>query len=262
MSESSLAVLTLNIASPSRPRAENLLDWLSERPEQIFVLTETGASSGSEVIAERLRAAGWLVQAPAPGDGERGVMVCSRLVVRPQPAPVSYLRERVEVVSVDGIEVIGVYAPSRDATAARIARKRRFLAELFTVIGEGSTKRRVLIGDLNIVERSQRRDGGFFEWEYELYEDLPRLGWLDAYRTLYPDRVEQSWVDSEGRGYRFDHTFITADLLESTSRCEYVHAPRENELSDHSAMVVELAGVSAEALEVDSSLSEGPPSLF
>ena len=264
MSDESLAVLTLNVCSPSLERAERQLEWLDKRPEHVFVLTEISGGAGSELIAERLRGAGWSVHFSTPRDRERGVMVGSRVTVGSDgDAPATYLPERVQTVSVGGVEVIGVYAPSRDESVEKTARKRRFLAELLTALGERRPARTILIGDLNIVERSDRgADRVFQDWEYELYEELPAIGWMDAYRALHADRVELSWADSDGRGFRFDHTFITADLRERLGRCEYIHETRENDLSDHSAMVIELKGVAAKRLEVDLSLAEGPPSLF
>jgi exodeoxyribonuclease III len=264
MSEQRLSILSLNVCCPSVPRAERQLDWLGGRSEQVFVLTEVGAASGSALLAERLRAAGWVVRAPVPSDGERGVMICARVAIGEEhPPPVSYLRERGETVSVGNIEMIGVYVPSRDDSPTKVARKRRFLTELLTALEEREPCSMVLIGDLNIVERTQRgADRVFQEWEYELYEELPNLGWLDGYRFLHPDRVEVSWADSEGHGFRFDHTFITADLCDNLVRCEYLHETRDDNLSDHSAMLIELGGVPFQELDVDSSLTAGDPSLF
>jgi len=264
MDEQNLSVLTLNVCSPSLPRAERQLEWLDGRPEQVFVLTELGTGAGSELLLARFRESGWALRARRPTEGERGVMIASRLDPGSENPVTTYLPERIAQVSVGGFEVIGVYAPSRDESAERIARKRRFLAELLTLLGEREPVAMVLIGDLNVVERSGRgADRGFQEWEYELYEELPRIGWMDAYRALHPDRVEISWADTEGRGHRFDHCLMTTDLGQRLRRCEYIHETREGELSDHSAMVVELAGVGpGTPLAVDPSLSAGPPSLF
>ncbi len=264
MTEPSLSVLTLNVCSPSLSRAERQLKWLGSRSEQIFVLTEVGTGAGSELLVERFRGSGWATRSRSPSAGERGVLIASRLDPGETEPISAYLPERIAQVSVAGLELIGVYAPSRDDSAARVARKRRFLAELLTALGAREPSAMVLIGDLNVVERSGRAvDRGFQEWEYELYEELPERGWLDAYRVLHPDRVEISWADSEGRGHRFDHCLMTADLRSSLRRCEYLPETRERELSDHSAMVLELQGAAASVgLEVDRSLTPGPPSLF
>ncbi len=45
-----LRVLTLNVASPSTARAERQLAWLSERPEQVLVLTELSSGAGSRLL--------------------------------------------------------------------------------------------------------------------------------------------------------------------------------------------------------------------
>jgi exodeoxyribonuclease III len=263
MAKESLTILTLNVCSPSVSRAEHQLEWLEERPEEVFVLTETSGGKGSEILADRLRSAGWAVAGGTPLGRERGVLIASRVALSAGETSVVYLPERVMAVAIGRLEIIGVYTPSRDESAEKVARKRRFLAELLTVVGAGKVQDRVLIGDLNIVERGQHSAGGVFrDWEYELYDELPALGWLDAYRVLHPERVELSWVDGDGRGYRFDHTFITADLREQMLRCEYVHETREADLSDHSAMVIELTGVKFETLDIDQSLGAGPPSLF
>jgi exodeoxyribonuclease-3 len=262
--EPPLRILTLNVCNPSRARAERQLQWLSERPEQVLVLTETSDCAGSEMLAERLRSAGWEVHFPAARDGERGVLVASRVALTGAPAPiVSYLPHRAATISIGALEIIGVYAPSRDESAEKIARKRRFLAELLTVIGARPGDETILIGDLNIVERGQRSVGGTFrDWEYELYEELPGLGWVDAYRTLHPDRTEHSWVDFDGTGFRFDHCFISGVLAERLLRCDYLHGTREIELSDHSAMTLEIRAANLKPLDVSPSLDGAPPSLF
>jgi exodeoxyribonuclease-3 len=262
--ETALRILTLNVCNPSRARAERQLQWLSGRPEQILVLSETSDAGGSELLAERLRSAGWEVRFPVPQTGERGVLVASRVALAAVPTmTVSYLPHRVAAVSIGTLEIIGVYAPSRDESAQKIARKRRFLAELLTVIGARPSVETVVIGDLNIVERGQRSLGGTFrDWEYELYEELPALGWLDAFRALHADRTESSWVDPDGVGFRFDHCFICGALANRLRRCDYLHETRETGLTDHSALTLELRADNLKPLDVSPSLDGAPPTLF
>jgi hypothetical protein len=45
-------------------------------------------------------------------------------------------------------------------------------------------------------------------------------------------------------------------------RCEYIHDTREGDLSDHSAMVLELSVDVPQPLEVDRLLAPSPPGLF
>jgi len=45
-----IKILSLNIGNPSLERAKRQCEWLKERPEDIFVLTETKCSGGCEYI--------------------------------------------------------------------------------------------------------------------------------------------------------------------------------------------------------------------
>jgi hypothetical protein len=65
-------------------------------------------------------------------------------------------------------------------------------------------------------------------------------GFIDAYRHLHPDEVEHSWVGRTGDGYRYDHAFCSAILGAAITDCAYVHRPREDQLSDHSALTARL----------------------
>jgi exodeoxyribonuclease-3 len=90
-------------------------------------------------------------------------------------------------------------------------------------------------------------------------------GFLDAYRLQHPTGMEHSWVDYENRGYRFDHVFVSQSLAGLVRRCDYVHSPRESDLSDHSALVLELEldwPHALDELNISESLTSETPSLF
>jgi exonuclease III len=75
--------------------------------------------------------------------------------------------------------------------------------------------------------------------ELALIADLPRRGWRDAFRALHGyERRDRSWVMVNGSfGWRLDHILLSPGL--GPVACEYVHAWREERLSDHSAMWAE-----------------------
>jgi exodeoxyribonuclease III len=233
-----LGILTLNIANPSAARAERLLAWLSVREEQILVLTETGTGAGSRALLGRLAGAGWDVRISEPPDGERGVAIATSLKASPRAgAIVDYLPWRAERLTLAGLDVIGLYVPSRDESAEKVARKRRFCVGVSARLAGRESARTVVIGDLNVLEPVHRpHHGAFRDWEYRFYDEFPVRGYLDAYRHAHPDGIEHSWVDYQGRGYRFDHMFLSEDILSRLQTCSYDHAPREAELSDHSAL--------------------------
>ncbi|WP_063784185.1 endonuclease/exonuclease/phosphatase family protein [Streptomyces sp. SBT349] len=238
-----LRVLTFNLNNPSPERAERQLAWLANRPEQVLVLTETAPSKGCDILAERFSQAGYEVDFPAPGPGERGVMIVSRLpLAQPEPCGVDYLPCRavsVAVKTANGpVDIVGLYIPSRDATPEKTERKRRFLSACRQAIPPGNTQvARLIIGDFNILEPDHQPRYPFFRpFEYAFYEWLGQAGYRDAFRLLYPDAAEYSWVGRTGDGYRYDHIFTSDDVSPLVDECAYVHEPRNNRLTDHSAM--------------------------
>jgi exodeoxyribonuclease-3 len=260
-----LGLLTLNVANPSAARAERQLEWLSARPEQVFVLTETGASGGSRLLLERLASAGWEVRAGAEHDRERGVAIAARLRVAAREGNVlDVLPSRAERVRLAGLEVVGLYVPSRDDSLEKVERKRCFCQALSRFLAQRPPGEAVVIGDLNVLEPVHRPHHGIFrDWEYRLYDEFVVRGFVDAFRLLHPDEIAHSWIDYENRGYRFDHVFVSESLAEGVLRCDYLHETREMDLSDHSALVIELDwhdGV--EELDVHDSLTGQAPSLF
>jgi exodeoxyribonuclease-3 len=235
-----LGIITLNIANPSAARAERLLDWLSAREEQILVLTETGTGQGTNDLLERFAGAGWDVRATRPTDGERGAAIATSLHASPRAGGlVDYLPWRAEQLTVDGLDVVGLYVPSRDDSREKVERKRRFCAAVSTQLAAAPPSATVVIGDLNVLEPVHRPHyGAFRDWEYRFYDEFVVRGYIDAYRHVHPQSMEYSWVDHRGSGYRFDHVFLSAALASRIEACDYDHTPREVELSDHSALVL------------------------
>jgi exodeoxyribonuclease-3 len=261
-----LGILTMNIGNPSVNRAERQLKWLATRPEQLLVLTETCDSAGSGLIAQRFVSAGWDVRFLRPGASERGVLIAARVMLDARRGDLTpYLPARAELTTLAGgtVDIVGLYVPSRDGTAAKIERKQRFIAAVTRALAARDRRPAVLVGDLNVLEPTHRpRRHEFLDWEYAFYEGLRAAGWEDAYRLVHPERMEYSWVGPDEDGYRFDHVFVTRELSDSMEACGYLHETRELGLTDHSAMSILLSGVTAEPLDVDASLTREHRALF
>ena len=265
-----LSLLTLNIGNPSPERAERQLAWLAERPEDVLVLTETRASRGCELLAERFAAAGCAVTFPRPEQGEYGTMIAARIASHPGTwaGRIDYLPARAASITLpigDGVEVVGLYVPSRDASEAKVERKRRFLERCLDAFAAGARRGGIVVlGDLNVVEPDhQPRYPFFHQFEYAFYRRLEGLGLADAFRHLHAGQVEHSWVGRTGDGYRYDHAFVSKGLLDALAGCAYVHEPRRSRLSDHSALTLRVRVSRPARLVVsDPAVSPAPPSLF
>ena len=271
---SGLSLLTLNIGSPSEERAHRQLAWLATRHEDVLVLTETRTSDGCRHLADAFRTAGYAVLYPKPAPAEYGVMVVSKVPVRADPIGknLSYLPNRVTGVMISTqmglVRVVGTYVPTRDATAERTERKRRFLSEFSSALGTGLTEagtHTVLLGDLNVVEPNHEPAYASFRWfEYDFYRGLTdKHGLVDAYRHLHPERVEHSWIGRTGDGYRYDHAHCSKELAEELVECEYVHEPRTTRLTDHSGLSLRFNCDTSTRLDTyDPFEAATPPTLF
>ena len=160
---------------------------------------------------------------------------------------IDFLPSRVAVATIalpSGVlEIIGLYVPSRDVSTEKIERKKHFLENVVQALRNApSPTFRIVCGDFNILEPDHVPHYPFFkEWEYAFYRNLMRYRMKDAFRHVNPSLREYSWIGRTGDGYRYDHCFISENIIHSVKKCFYFHKPREKRLSDHSAIIAELS---------------------
>ena len=113
-----LRLMTINIGAASRQRAERLLRWLADRPDDAFLLTETSAGPGTTYLLDQFRRAGYaVVHSRDPGD--RGAALVSRIPLLDEPLPLDNVTipGRVAAAVLDTqpqVCLLGVYVPNRD----------------------------------------------------------------------------------------------------------------------------------------------------
>jgi exodeoxyribonuclease III len=56
--------------------------------------------------------------------------------------------------------------------------------------------------------------------------------------------------DCRDAGYRYDHAFCSRTLRGLITDCRYLHQPRQDKLSDHSALTMRLSLAPSQALPV------------
>ena len=177
-------------------------------------------------------------------------MIASRVAAGPDAFAdrLGYLPARAAAASLPTpagpLRLIGLYVPSRDAGLVKTERKKKWLAACHAALAAGPDRpATVLLGDLNILEPGHRPRYPFFApFEYDFYRALTgEHDLVDAFRQLHPDAAEYSWVGRTGDGYRYDHAFCSAALADRIAGCDYLHQPRRDRLSDHSALSVRLS---------------------
>lgn len=190
-----------------------------------------------------------------------GVLTAAREPLRRLPPPAAPWPERVLCcATADGVEVINVHSPI--APAPELAKVRTHEAVAGWLVGRTPAPR-VVCGDLN-TPRRELPDGEVLtfacdsagrlrpergeRWdraERLLVCGLRQQGWIDAFRALhgYDDR-EASWTFTEDRGgWRLDHILVHSLRPVASA---YAHEWRRAGLSDHSALIADLAAADAE----------------
>jgi exodeoxyribonuclease-3 len=242
-------LLTFNIGAAAPPRASAILQWLRSRRDDVLVLTETSTGPGTTLLAGGLTALGYRVE-HAQQAGERGVLVASRIPVT------KGFSDRISVtlpcraggvlldVGAHRIAIVGVYIPSRDRSEIKVSRKREFIASLLASLSALPRAQRahlVLAGDYNAVARGHEPAlPGFFPWEYGLHDELEQFDLRPAHELRPPREQPHSWIGRTGLGYLYDYVHVGSGLHRAVQRCDYLHLPRDQRLSDHAAVAVSL----------------------
>jgi len=142
------------------------------------------------------------------------------------------------------LTVVGIYAPSRDRSAAKTLRKRRFIDSFLCAVAQLPAERRqrmLLGGDYNVIARThQPPHRGFLPFEFGLLEALHAGGFLDAHQHHAPGEQPHSWIGRTGDGYRYDYFHLTAALADRITLSRYLHDPRDQRLTDHAALPLTL----------------------
>lgn len=242
-----LSIFNWNIANPSFERAQKQAEWIRKRKEDIFVLTEVKASRGCLFIKKYFEAYGYYVLFPDIGRKEYGSMIVSKIPLSGGTFPnMDFIPSRAMHGKFSffdkDMEIVGIYVPSRDASELKIKRKKLFLRALLGSFQKSNTSNpRIVCGDFNVLEPDHNPHYLFFQdWEYDFYRQLSDHQLNDAWRFLHPSKQEYSWIGKTGDGYRYDHCFVSNALLPAIKNSFYLHEPRLQKLSDHSALVTEL----------------------
>jgi len=243
-----ISLFCWNIGNPSIERAKNQVKWLKKRPESFFILTETKNSAGCLFIKDHFQKLGYYVVSPNIEGKEYGTMLISKYPLEESKfsnhinsLPFRAVSARIPLPN--GIlEIIGLYVPSRDKSMKKIQRKKNFLKNVIQALKSApASDFRIVLGDFNILEPDHNPHYSFFEkWEYDFYKNLISNQFKDAFRSISPNLEEYSWVGRTGDGYRYDHCFVSENILSKIKNCFYFHKPRDIRLSDHSALITEL----------------------
>lgn len=96
-----------------------------------------------------------------------------------------------------------------------------------------------IIGDLNATPPGPDEPGRKLA-DSKWLKDLSELGWVEGWRSANPAVEEYSWYSRYGNGFRLDQAWLSPSLVQHLRRVAFDHSAREQDLSDHSILLLDL----------------------
>lgn len=229
-----MKILSWNIRQGGGKRAENIADAVIKERADIVVLSEFRNNDSGSLIRIKLLLAGYLHQ--SVGDSKAStntVLIASKVggTLSSFAHTIDDFPHALLRLQCDRLDVYGLYFPHK--------KKHTLFPFLLSELSKRN-RSSVIVGDFNTGINGVDQKGSSF-WYSEYLGKLEKQGFLDAYRHVHGDKRDYSWYSHGGNGFRYDHSWVSSDLVDQIGACDFEHDVRESEYSDHSMMVLQLA---------------------
>ena len=159
---------------------------------------------------------------------------------------------RVITLEMDDFHLVTVYTPNSQDGLRRLDYRMKWEKDFQDYLHRLDRKKPVVVcGDMNVAHeeidiknpKTNRRNAGFTDEEREKMTQLLDSGFIDTFRTLYPEQVTYSWWSYRFRarerntGWRIDYFLISERLRD---RLEDAKIHTEIMGSDHCPVEVDL----------------------
>ena len=134
---------------------------------------------------------------------------------------------RAVLLEYDKFYLLNVYVPNAQPELKRLEYRMQWEDDLRAMVSELAKKKHVVMcGDLNVAHeeidlknpKTNRKNAGFTDEEREKMTQLLSNGFIDTFRTLYPEQVTYSWwsyrfrAREKNTGWRIDYFLISERL--------------------------------------------------
>jgi exodeoxyribonuclease-3 len=227
---------------------DRVLDALCEHSSaDAFVLSEYRIRKAGDLVASRLREAGWpyALHAKIPA-GKKGAVIYSRTPIedarvlipdwKPDGLDLSQWIVAAYIPAAD-LSILGVYVPYPDGPL-----KEAVWSQIIDVAGRKCGSRLLITGDFNSAWPHDADSGtGYTTWRLREMRNVA----IDLWSYANPEPVARdqiTWEGPNGKGTRLDFAFATPALVGHVTSVVHSHGPRLSKVSDHSQVVIELDG--------------------
>lgn len=254
-----MRVITLNVNGLRSAARKGLFEWLSEQNADVVCLQETKAQE-HQLSNVCFRPGEYYCRyLDATKKGYSGVAMYARKrpdkVIEGLGSTEFDPEARYLELRFGRLSVASLYLPSGSSSEIRQAAKFRFMGEFLPYLKKLRRSRReyIICGDWNIAHknidlknwRGNQKNSGFLPEERAWLDVVfGQLGWVDAYRHLYPNTEGESytWWSNRGQawatnvGWRIDYQVVTPGLKE---RIKQASIYKEQRFSDHAPLTIE-----------------------
>jgi len=242
-----LKIFTWNICKGGNKARRPLIEEaIVEKSPHIVFLTEYRRGSRGNRFP-MLTAAPWnFYTSSEPPVAKNGILCVSRFAVIKTNPEVDCLYETHRFrwletfIEQFGLYILAVHVP--DYRSGDLTGKEVFLQRVLDYAQKRVNDKAIIIGDLNTGLKVDSEGTPFFYHKY--IELLNCSGWVDSWRYLHPDAREFTWYSRKGgpnlNGFRLDYAYVSPPLKNALNNAIHFHEGREQGLSDHSSLQVEL----------------------
>lgn len=237
-----MKILSWNLLHGGGRRIEALGDAMLSYDADVIFLNEYRHNQAGEELRQRLTNAGYAYQiAPHANPKENIIFAASKHPFEATSFPgqlsdpeLGDFTARALLVRMAGLNLFGIYMPS-------MKYKRPVFDFLINLPENFLSEPSLLIGDLNTGRHYEDEAGATFVSAYQ-FDALLDQGWIDTWRQRNPEKREFTWY-SNGyhNGFRLDHALASPSLNQQITDVYYSHKEREDKVTDHSLMIVDVA---------------------
>lgn len=229
-----MKIMTWNVNGLRAVLGRNALDWVfEERKPDVLCLQEVKARP-DQLREEHRSFPGYeVIWNPAARAGYSGVATFLRSTALEtqlgMDAPLFDVEGRIISTLHPGFRLFNVYFPSGQRGRERVDYKLDFYAHLFGLCDRlhANGESLVIAGDFNTAHmpidlkypKQNVRTSGFMPEERAWVQKFLDHGFVDAFRHLYPERVQYTWwtyrlsARQRGVGWRLDYFLVSEKLI-------------------------------------------------
>ena len=227
-----LKLLSWNIQQGGGSRTRGIVKFIAQQNPQIVVLSEFRNNDSGIFLRSKLLELKYNFQfVSLSSSNTNSVLIASQLPCHSRLFVDTGMEYAHDVIAVDfeAFHLYGVYLPHK--------KKHQLFDLLQKEIQQYAPA--IIMGDFNTGKNFVDQKGDSFWYTSELAR-LEKVGMEDAFRYVHGEVEAYSWFSHQGNGYRYDHIYTSKELQPIIKQCDYIHKAREEKLSDHSPMILEL----------------------